>query len=474
MTRFSARILVSLFLSVFSLPWFVPPVRGQTNLTLEDAINLSLQNNSRWMLAREKVIENGLKVKEAWGKLWPDLNIDVSRTFMGAEKGINALSSGQANVDFVKGSFSINPGVFYHSLQATRDIYVISVNDERKARADTIVKTIELYNKSFLAAENVTLMSNSLQALQANLQAANASYNSGSGMNVDRLRAGVVVANQRTKLIMAQNDLRNSRAALNAHMGRGWNSPFTIDAASITVNESEVSGYTNMPDATIDSNLDALTLAALKNRPEILQVTFKKKAALDSARANASAYLFPSFFVSGSWGTSKSIAKEGAGPAPTGNPATDAIIKAMVGEFSPSGWNGSWNLTMGATYKFGALAPWDPSHARAGQSLSQARQADLEMDDLVKSIRLEVQQKFFKLISAASVILSQKDNIASSEEYFRVAIIQFKNGVIDNSKLLSADVDLENAKTMYIQALFDFQMAKADLNRAIGGDKFQY
>ena len=55
-----------------------------------------------------------------------------------------------------------------------------------------------------------------------------------------------------------------------------------------------------------------------------------------------------------------------------------------------------------------------------------------------------------------------------------MAIIQFKNGVIDNTKLLDANVELTSARSMYIQAPYDYQTSKAELNRAIGRDYFTF
>jgi outer membrane protein TolC len=53
-----------------------------------------------------------------------------------------------------------------------------------------------------------------------------------------------------------------------------------------------------------------------------------------------------------------------------------------------------------------------------------------------------------------------------------VAVTQFRNGIIDNTRLIEANVQLITARTLYIQSLYDFQVARAELNRAIGVDYF--
>ena len=78
------------------------------------------------------------------------------------------------------------------------------------------------------------------------------------------------------------------------------------------------------------------------------------------------------------------------------------------------------------------------------------------------------------LVAASHAIQSQRDNIAYAKESARVAVLQFKNGMIDNTELLNANVELSNATTMYIQALYYFQVSKAKLNRALGYDYFSF
>jgi outer membrane protein TolC len=269
-----------------------------------------------------------------------------------------------------------------------------------------------------------------------------------------------------------RNDRRNAAAALNNHMGLEWDAPVVIDSDALTPDDAELATLTNMSEEDIGLHIREYTAEALKNRPEVFQISAKKNAARHSALANASVYLCPTVFLNGGYQQTRSIAKSGAS-APAASPAVTAIMDGLMPIFSPKGWNGSWSFTVGASYRFGGLAPWDPSWARTAQSSSQARQAEFEMEDLIRNIRVEIQQKFTRLAASAAVIPVQRENIRSAEEYFRVANIQFQNGIIDSAKLLSANVDLQNARTLYIQALFDFQNCKADLNRAIGKDLFR-
>ena len=94
------------------------------------------------------------------------------------------------------------------------------------------------------------------------------------------------------------------------------------------------------------------------------------------------------------------------------------------------------------------------------------------MDEFIKGVTLEIQRGYLKLKAAHVSLASQQGNVATAEEGLKAAITQFRNGIIDNTKLIEANVQLITARTLYIQSLYDFQVARAELNRAIGVDFF--
>jgi len=441
-------------------------------LTLRDAIQLSLENNNKYKISQEKVNESRLRVREAWGRLWPDISSDATITRYGADKGMQSLTEGQYNIKFVKCSLTVNPGVFYNTLRASQDGQVIAVNDQRRIQAETTIQTIRLYYRILLTGEIITLRTDSVKALEENLRVVTAGYRIGSFTRLDYLRESVAAANEKTRLINARNDHLSAKAALNIHLGREIDSPLDLDRGAITSTTGQDEAIVKWTDEREKEVLTELTASSLKNRPELIQIKSKKEALVHGAREGESIYLWPTLYASGSYGMNRVDSKETA--QSTGVLATDYALYQIGKVLSPAGWNPNWSVNFGATYRWGGLIPIDPYHAKADQLRSQAKQTDLELDDFVRGVRLDIQQGLLKLVSASSAIRSQKGNIESAEESLRVAIIQFKNGMIDNTKLLDANVELASAKSMYVQALYDFQSAKAELNRSAGYEYFSY
>ncbi len=443
-------------------------------LGLTNAISISLDNNNRYKIAREKVKEKEYKVRETWGQLWPEFSSGITRTWWDYEKGALSSSDGETNIQLVKGTLAVNPGAFYGRLSSTREERIISVHEERKIKAETVIASIQLYYRVLLANDVVKLHKDSVKALEENLRIVEVSYKAGSQTKLVYLRAKVAVANEKTTLINARKDFDRARSAFNIHIGREIDSPVNLDAESLTLEKESDLKLINMNEDEKIGYFSEFVTLALQNRPELLMIKHRKKLIESNIVENDSVYMWPTFFISGSYGLSK--INNPVTNISTGypDPTLDLALNGVNETLNPEGWNKNWNFTVGASYRWGALSPFDSSGDRSRQLKSLSSQADMEMEDFMKNIKLDIQECLLELEAASRAYLTQKENVMSAEESFRVAAIQFKNGIIDNTILLNANVELSSARAMYVQSLFNFQGAKAKLNKSLGCDYFKF
>ena len=409
--------------------------------------------------------------------LWPTLSTDVAYTRQGADAGFSSNIKANYDVKFINGQIAINPGVFYNSLLATRNAHIIAENNVRKQRSETVVRSIQSYYRLLLAREAEAMRMESLKALEENLKTVTIGYNKGIFSRLDYLRAQVAFSNEKTQFINAGNDALSAMADLNIQIGNDIFMRIEPDPAEMEIDKALLEALPS--DAEGERKLLVSMIGeALKHRPEVIQIRKTKEMKEDIASAAEAIYLWPTFFASGSYGTSKTVSADSGSPPPSStfppdqNQILEQLLYGMRENLSPSGWNKSWNVTVGATYRWGALSPLDTSHAKANQSRSSAKQTEHQMDDFIKGVKLEIQRGYLKLKAAHVSLASQKGNVATAEEGLKAAITQFRNGIIDNTKLLEANVQLITARTLYIQSLYDFQVARAELNRAIGVEFF--
>ncbi len=456
-------------------------VLAEEPLSLQTAVSLALQNDRKYKIAVEKTNESKKKVLETWGMLWPQLQTGVTYTPQNSASGVSSQIRSQTNIAIVDGQISINPGVFYNSLQSSRDANIVAENAARQTKGETVLQAVNYFYQLILAEDNVEVEKMSTRALKENYQLIAEGSQRGTFATYDDLMAKATYYNEQTKLINAENVLSNAKANLNLYMGRKIYEKIEVDRKSINTALNEISKY------ILDQNdeeklVNGFIATALKNRPEVFQIKSNRQMEIHNAWASESIYIWPTFSVVADYGYNQVIRKpqskssEAEALLATQIPYGSTILGTSRGSsirnaYSP-GWNSYWSVSLGATYRWGSLVPVDSNNAKAKEARSRVRQHDLELEDFVQSVSQEVQQSWLQLKSASRSLSWQKGSVNTADNLYTTAVRQFRSGTIDNTKLLNAIEALITAKSLYVQALHDFQQAKAQLNKSIGEDYF--
>jgi outer membrane protein TolC len=130
------------------------------------------------------------------------------------------------------------------------------------------------------------------------------------------------------------------------------------------------------------------------------------------------------------------------------------------------GWNAgaqlSWNIFDGM------LTRGKITQARALHEKSKT-----EIDDTGRRIELEVRTAYSFFVEAREVLESQKKVQEQAEEALRLARARADAGTGTQLDVLDAQTALTEARTTQVQALHDYTVARARLERAIGQEVIQ-
>jgi outer membrane protein, multidrug efflux system len=434
---------------------FIQSLHAQEKLSVRNAVSKALESNNTYKSQQSRVAETQAQLDEQWGALWPSIASDASYARLGADSGNTKNIDAQYNINIINSTITINPGSVYNSIMAARDNRIIAENNLRVTRSNIEKSTIELFYNLILARETVKIQTESNNSLRENLKTVTAGYNHGRTSRLDYLTAKLTLTNSDTDLINAQSDAERTLALLNINLGNNINTKIDPDDTFRDIPSDEKEIMTLKNDQK-DEFINNLVSESLKNRPELIT----KKKAISQYDYNqgiqSATYIWPSFFVNGKYTESKNELSPGTSSSSS---LTDK-------------WTNSWSIMFGASYKWGALAPLDPSHARERQQVEKKKQAQYDLEDFVKQVNLDVIQNYLSMKAAFNSILAQKENVSIAEENMKAAQIQFKSGVIDNNKLLDANVRLITTKKNYIQSLVSYSIAKSALNNVIGMEMF--
>jgi outer membrane protein TolC len=121
----------------------------------------------------------------------------------------------------------------------------------------------------------------------------------------------------------------------------------------------------------------------------------------------------------------------------------------------------------------GVQANWllfDFGGTQAKVSMARAREerARLEIEDVRRRIELEVRTAFSSFLESKEVLVSQTRVIEQAEEAVRLVTARADAGSSTQLEVLSAQTALKLSRTQYSQALRDYTVAKAKLERAMG------
>ncbi len=429
-------------------------------ISLEEARSIALANNRDYRIATHRLHEAGEKVGGVWGQLIPVLESEASLQRQYAESGAMSLSDGQYDIRFVQLRFGINPGMFYNSLQLSRSAYIVAQEEARRIRAEVEYNVIKSYFNLLLAGEAIVLRKESMDLLKTNLKDVENLYRTGSVPRFELLQAQVQYQGQEPLLLEARNNHAIMLDTFNYHLG-AENDRYTADDSILR------RGAYRLPDGDSARKTMRLIQAGLRNRPEVIQVQKKREMAENAESIQDSYYLWPTFTIGGSYGMTKLMP----------NPPS-VVIDTPMGALSPdlsaisgtSAWQNTWQVRMAATYRWGALIPWDATRAAGREEELRVKEAEEELGKIRKLIGISVNASYSRLVTSCLTIRSQKENVATAEEGLRIARESYRAGVIKNSELLSAELALTNARTGYINSVNSYYSSLAELKREIGSD----
>lgn len=271
-----------------------------------------------------------------------------------------------------------------------------------------------------LAKEKLHYAQQDLDLSQDFLKKAEAKFASGEVAEVEVLRARVEAAKTAGAVRGAENDQRLAVAQLNFLMARKGYEPL------------EIQGEMKRPFANLD--LEVLERRALSARPEIRALD----ASLDKEKLRKTqAYLsaLPDFDL----GLSRHRL--------AGEPTT-------------------WDLTISFPVP---LFFWQIPKGPVAEAAANAEALRREADHLRNSIALEVREAYLNALSAREQIkLFEEQVLSQAEEVYNAFLFKFQEGEISGIELIDARRSLNEARREYADALYNYRLTIASLEKAIG------
>ncbi len=412
-------------------------------LTKEAAVQYALSHNRLFKAAMQDVAAAGQRVKQAAADFYP--KVDGSYAFrqfsnqpvvtlhgdsLPAQGPIpfSIKTSNHWEVNVVQPLFTGFGLESQYKLNKAGE--KISKYQRDEVRLNLIRDVQASYLQVLLGAKLLQVARDNVSSLEVQRNNAEANYKQGVAASNDVLKADVALADAVQRERNAAKQLTILQSTLNQLLDVDLQTK--VKLADIKENTYDI------PD------LHQLYIYAEQRRPEYLSLAAAIKQAGFGKTAARSRY-FPRISAFAQY------FREGEDFAADNNPYTNSDNASV-------GVRVDWNFFEGGKTRASELE-WEYRR----RSLEQRR------DDFHKQMQLQIENAYEQLKVAKANIETTRVALRQAKENERITTLQYKEQVVIFLEVLNAQVFVAQTRADFYQALYGYEIAKAELERAIGG-----
>ncbi len=413
----------------------------QKPLTLEESIKIVMERSLTLHSAVVGVVGSEFRRKEAITNFLPWWTGQYSYTkwsfpsFIGNLGGTGTLTGivvTQSNSNVYNFNTTVAQPLFTGGLNLGNYRFAKLGVDLSRETVETTKRDIVLQVRvgyfTILRAEKfLAVAEQQVKNFEAQLEVTRAFFDVGIVPKNDVLLAEVNLANAKQQQVKAANDLATAKASFNILLRREVNTPFEV---------VDILAYKAFP-LSFEQSLDE----ALRLRPEVKAAQINVDQAKENVRIARSGF-FPTISLTGNYSRSSDWW------------TTDRGIQSD-----------RWFVEALATF---TLWNWGNTAFKVGENKVKVTQAEDSKNQLMDSITLEVRDDYLNLLTAEKNINTAEKAIEQAEENLRMNEERYKYQVATQTDVVNAVTLLAQARTNYYGALSDFNVAKAQLERAMG------
>ena len=455
---------VILLLQTFGLILVSNPNQGMTSeqelvqtFTLAQSIGYALNNSREFQVAQKDVELADEKVKEARAALLPQLMLNTGYTFNGdlstivlegdfleklggplpedgsAGGGVNGADT--EPIEFVLGAehnFQGQVKVTYplFTWGQLGNIYRQAVLGKQAVKRaleavqlDIELKVRQVFHGVLLAQAFVDVVEQSLAQVERRYELVQEQKAAGVTTRLEVIRANVQVVNTRSQLIQARNQRKLAEENFKLTLGLPLDKTVSIDGRL----HAELKLV----------NIDQAIATALERRPEIQQIEIQEQIGEKQVK----------------------VAKAG------NKPMLSTFGNYIFNDSERQSFDASWNVGVAIQFPiFDGFA----TRARVNQARLSLDQIRTNKDQLLDSIKLGAKSAVFDLEAARKLIEAQEGIVEQAAEGLRIANVQHEVGLITGVELTDVELSHTQAQVNRLQAIHDYIIAVARLERAIG------
>jgi outer membrane protein TolC len=432
--RFFFFLLIAVFPGMTMAQEGMPP-EGKP-LTLEQCLELALKFQPLLQASQATIEAQKAKVEQALAAYYPQINFNTTYNTatnnfvaIGGTVAVARNNYSSTFTDIFSMGASLNQLIYdfgrtANAVKINRENAAASGQDRETTRQNVVLNVKVTYYTVLQGLALIQVAEETLTQNQKRLEQAKGFYQAGTRSKIDVTKAEVDLANVELALIRAKNNYQVARVTLNNAMGLRQGLNFAIDR--------------NIDFKPRQTPLGEILEAAYARRPEILQFKARQRgqeAAIELARSS----YYP-------------VLSGNAGHVWRTNKLPNDLI-----------WDWNFGATLTVPIFSGYSTPNQIAEAKAILKNLEAQEESLR-----QNIRLEAEQAHLSHKEAIERLGVTEKTLGQAKENYDLASGRYQVGVAQPLEVTDAEVLLANARANQIQALYDFKVAEARIDKAMG------
>lgn len=418
------------------------------HLTIEKAIDMALKNNTGYMISQQQVRQARKGVQKNLGFL-PTVSIEGYRVLdeMLMELEMPALIPGdeptRISLDFTKNyEFALQivqpiftGGKIWFSFKNAQIDLKIAKEKLKNSKKELVLNVKKIFFNVQVMKELLKTHQEALQLAEKNVQNVNESYQLGMVSKYDLLRAELSASSVKPKILNISKLLMMMQSNLKVMLG--------------IPDETEVRVSGSLDYDQRQLHLSDLVTSALINRSEIRQLKMEEKKTSNLLKMTWAQFI-PDFSLVAAY-----------------NYRSDNL------NLRAGNWESFYSINLGVSFPiFTGLR----RSAEVGEMRVIKKMLKLNVKELSDATRLEVKNLYLTMQEEYQNILLGLKNIETAREGVRIAELNYQEGLISILELNTSINAMTQARVMYLQAVYNYNIALSTLEKITevdlnGGDK---
>lgn len=417
-------------------------VKDTLTLTLNKALEIALSENPTMKVAGQEIKLKKEAKREAYGGLFPEVGLtgSYSRTLkkqtMVMDLGGEAQTIQVGSDNSYQGGLNISLPVFapglYKSIKLTQADVNLAVEKARSSKLDLVNQVTKAYYQLLLAQDSYNVLLQSYAQAEATFNVVKAKYEQGAVSEYDKIRADVQMRSLKPSVVSARNGVNLAKLQLQVLMGMD-------------------------PDIAIgiEGNLKDYEVMMFETQLTPSQLNLVNNSELKQMDLNATLL-------------EKSLAVQRTNFMPTLSASFNYSYTSLNNDFKMAHYKWFPYSTVGLNLSIPLFKA--SNFTKVKQTKIQMMQLNENRINTHRQLTMQATSYLDSMSASTEQVVSNKEGIIEAEKGQLIAQKRYDVGKGTILEVNDSEVALTQARLTYNQSIYEYLVAKADLDKVLGSE----